>query len=162
PQGVGAADLLAGMAQRDPRRGQAHQASHTGTVHAAGGVAERPIASVLKTDVGLKPTAGSNPAPSAFFLLASCRASPLDDRCPLPRAPPSCSRPPASVRRSAKGRAMLTLCDANPTLSRRGFLTIGTLGLAGLPLSLLAASEHRPGLLSGKSVVLLFQQGGPS
>src|SRR6188474_1273926 len=73
------------------------------------------------------------------------------------------SRPACPVLRSAKGRPMLTLCDAKPGLSRRGFLTVGALGLAGLPLSsLLPASEHRPGLLSGKSVVLLFQQGGPS
>src|SRR5262245_48521808 len=65
---------------------------------------------------------------------------------------------------------MLTLCDANPSLSRRGFLTIGTLGLAGLPLSsLLAAertenakSEDRPGHVTGKSIVFLYQQGGPS
>src|SRR5262245_4974910 len=56
---------------------------------------------------------------------------------------------------------MLTLCDAD--LSRRGFLTIGTLGLAGLRLSsLLEATEHRPGHVTGKSVVFLFQQGGPS
>src|SRR3954453_22699872 len=58
---------------------------------------------------------------------------------------------------------MLTLRDAESGLSRRGFLTIGTLGLAGLRLpSLLAASEQRPGHVSGKSIVFLFQQGGPS
>jgi uncharacterized protein (DUF1501 family) len=58
---------------------------------------------------------------------------------------------------------MLTLRDPGP--SRRGFLTIGALGLAGLRLpSLLAAerTEHRPAHVTGKSVVFLFQQGGPS
>src|SRR5262245_6355414 len=58
---------------------------------------------------------------------------------------------------------MLTLCDGPAALSRRGFLTIGTLGLGGLALpSLLQASEHRPSHITGKSIVFLFQQGGPS
>src|SRR6516165_2910097 len=58
---------------------------------------------------------------------------------------------------------MLTLSDGNSRLSRRGFLTIGTLGLGGLSLpSLLAAAEDRPSLVTGKSVIFLFQQGGPS
>jgi hypothetical protein len=58
---------------------------------------------------------------------------------------------------------MLTLTDDNSSLSRRGFLTIGTLGLGGLSLSsLLAAAEHRPNHVTGKSVIFLFQQGGPS
>jgi hypothetical protein len=58
---------------------------------------------------------------------------------------------------------MLTLSDGTGAISRRGFLTIGTLGLGGLSLpSLLAGSEHRPSHVTGKSVIFLFQQGGPS
>jgi hypothetical protein len=58
---------------------------------------------------------------------------------------------------------MLTLSDGNVPISRRGFLTIGTLGLGGLSLpSLLAGSEQRPSHVTGKSVIFLFQQGGPS
>jgi hypothetical protein len=58
---------------------------------------------------------------------------------------------------------MLTLSDVHGDISRRGFLTIGTLGLGGLSLpSLLAASEPRPAHVTGKSVIFLFQQGGPS
>jgi hypothetical protein len=54
---------------------------------------------------------------------------------------------------------MLTLTDP----SRRGFLTAGTLSLGGLSLSqLLRASESRPAHVRGKSIVFLFQQGGPS
>src|SRR3954447_1389803 len=48
-------------------------------------------------------------------------------------------------------------------MSRRGFLTLGTLGIGGLSLSsLLAAVERRPRHVTGKSVIFLFQQGGPS
>src|SRR5215470_13987847 len=48
-------------------------------------------------------------------------------------------------------------------MSRRGFLTLGTLGIGGLSLSsLLGAEERRPGHVTGKSVIFLFQQGGPS
>jgi hypothetical protein len=58
---------------------------------------------------------------------------------------------------------MLTLSDGNSGTSRRDFLTIGTLALGGLSLpSLLAAAEDRPSLVTGKSVIFLFQQGGPS
>ncbi len=59
---------------------------------------------------------------------------------------------------------MLTLSDDTSGISRRGFLTIGTLGLGGLSLSsLLAVSgESRPSHVTGKSVIFLFQQGGPS
>jgi hypothetical protein len=58
---------------------------------------------------------------------------------------------------------MLTLCDGNSPISRRGFLTVGTLGLGGLSLSsLLAAAEGRTSHVTGKSVIFLFQQGGPS
>jgi uncharacterized protein (DUF1501 family) len=53
---------------------------------------------------------------------------------------------------------MLTLFDRKH--SRRGFLTAGTLGLGGLSLSsLLQAAESH---ITGKSVIFLFQQGGPS
>src|SRR5262249_13928923 len=58
---------------------------------------------------------------------------------------------------------MLTLADPKRGLSRRGFLTIGTLGLGGLSLpSLLAASQERLSHITGKSVIFFFQQGGPS
>src|SRR5262245_9418333 len=40
--------------------------------------------------------------------------------------------------RSAKGQAMLTLCDGKHAINRRGFLTIGSLGCLSLP-SLFAA-----------------------
>lgn len=54
---------------------------------------------------------------------------------------------------------MLTLTD----LDRRGFLTAGTLALGGLSLpSLLRASENKPSHVRGKSIVFLYQQGGPS
>ena len=56
---------------------------------------------------------------------------------------------------------MLTLFDRKH--SRRGFLTAGTLGLGGLSLSsLLQAAEESPSHITGKSVIFLFQQGGPS
>lgn len=56
---------------------------------------------------------------------------------------------------------MLTLCDGDRGLSRRGFLTLGALGLGGLSLpSLLAAERHS--YFRGKSIIFLFQQGGPS
>lgn len=58
---------------------------------------------------------------------------------------------------------MLTLVDERAECNRRGFLTVGTLGLGGLSLpSLLRAAEQRPGLVTGKAVIFLFQQGGPS
>jgi len=58
---------------------------------------------------------------------------------------------------------MLTLTERTREMSRRGFLTLGTLGLGGLSLSsLLRAAEERPGHVTGKSVIFLFQQGGPS
>src|SRR3954453_13356696 len=48
-------------------------------------------------------------------------------------------------------------------MSRRGFLTLGTLGLGGLSLSSLMAGEgRRPSHVTGRSVIFLFQQGGPS
>jgi uncharacterized protein (DUF1501 family) len=58
---------------------------------------------------------------------------------------------------------MLTLTERPHGLSRRGFLTLGTLGLGGLSLSnLLAAADEQPKHVTGKSVIFLFQQGGPS
>ena len=58
---------------------------------------------------------------------------------------------------------MLTLVDPNHRLDRRGFLTAGALGLGGLALpSLLRAAEGSTSHVSGKSVIFLFQQGGPS
>ncbi len=56
---------------------------------------------------------------------------------------------------------MLTLSDGTPGLSRRDFLTVGTLGLGGLSLpSLLGASDGKAA--NARSVIFLFQQGGPS
>ena len=58
---------------------------------------------------------------------------------------------------------MLTLTERTHGMSRRGFLTLGTLGLGGLSLSsMLAAAEEKPRHVTGKSVIFLFQQGGPS
>jgi len=57
---------------------------------------------------------------------------------------------------------MLTLCDSLRGIDRRGFLTVGGLALGGLSLSHLLAASDRPRLTTGKSVIFLFQQGGPS
>ena len=58
---------------------------------------------------------------------------------------------------------MLTISDRHHRLDRRVFLTLGTLGLGGLTLnSLLQAASEQPKLVTGKSVIFLFQQGGPS
>lgn len=62
---------------------------------------------------------------------------------------------------------MLTLSDGNPKIGRREFLTIGSLGLGGLSLSSLlagrsAAAGNTPSHVTGKAVIFLFQQGGPS
>src|SRR5262245_20015608 len=77
------------------------------------------------------------------------------------QAHPPCRLPP---RRGPERTTMLTLCDSPCGISRRGFLTVGALGLGGLSLpSLLASSpEDRAGRVTGKSVIFLFQQGGPS
>ena len=59
---------------------------------------------------------------------------------------------------------MLTLQDAG--MNRRTFLTAGALGLGGMSLGSLfkakAAELTNASILSGKSVIFLFQQGGPS
>jgi len=58
---------------------------------------------------------------------------------------------------------MLTLVDSQHRLDRRGFLTLGALGVGGLSLpSLLRAAEGQTSHLRGRSVVFVFQQGGPS
>ena len=58
---------------------------------------------------------------------------------------------------------MLTITDRRGHFNRRGFLTLGTLGLGGFALSsLLQAAGEQIGLVTGKSVIFLFQQGGPS
>ena len=64
---------------------------------------------------------------------------------------------------------MLSIFDGNQSLNRRQLLQIGGLGLGGLSLSSLLStkalanqSNGRPNPLTGKSVIFLFQQGGPS
>ena len=61
---------------------------------------------------------------------------------------------------------MLSILEQRQGLSRRDLLSIGSLGLGGLGLSSLLAERARAapggGTLSGKSVIFLFQQGGPS
>ena len=61
---------------------------------------------------------------------------------------------------------MLTLCDQSAPRSRRDLLRIGSLGLAGMSLPTLfasrAAAGQGPNPLKDKSVIFLFQQGGPS
>jgi uncharacterized protein (DUF1501 family) len=61
---------------------------------------------------------------------------------------------------------MLTLYDGRRSMNRRQMLTIGGLGLGALSLpSLLAAravAKDAPNPLTGRSVIFVFQQGGPS
>ena len=61
---------------------------------------------------------------------------------------------------------MLNIYDGNRPLTRRKLLTIGGLGLGGLSLPTLLASKAAAAdsqkHISGKSVIFLFQQGGPS
>ena len=61
---------------------------------------------------------------------------------------------------------MLTLFDGQQPMSRRELLRVGSLGLGGLSLSSLlgvkALANGQPNPLTGKSVIFLFQQGGPS
>lgn len=56
---------------------------------------------------------------------------------------------------------MLALHTGTP-LTRRRLLTVGGLALGGLSLSNLFADDSGPKLHTGKSVIFLFQQGGPS
>ena len=61
---------------------------------------------------------------------------------------------------------MLSISDGDQGITRRRLLTIGSLGLGGLSLPTLYAaggpgsSEGNP--VTGRSVIFLFQQGGPS
>ena len=63
---------------------------------------------------------------------------------------------------------MLSIFDNQKNLSRRELLSIGSLGLGGLSLSslfgtkLAASGSGKVNPLTGKSVIFLFQQGGPS
>ncbi len=61
---------------------------------------------------------------------------------------------------------MLSLVDGRPGFSRREFLRIGTLGLGGLSLPQLlgarAVAAGKKSITTGKSVIFLFQFGGPS
>ena len=61
---------------------------------------------------------------------------------------------------------MLTIFHENEPIHRRAFLTLGGLGIGGLTLSSLlagrAAAAGTSNLTTGKSVIFLFQQGGPS
>jgi hypothetical protein len=56
--------------------------------------------------------------------------------------------------------SMLDFFDSN--LSRRNFLRIGSLGLGGLSLAGKLAAAESSSVLNNKSVVFLFQHGGPS
>ena len=61
---------------------------------------------------------------------------------------------------------MLRVFDGNQPMNRRELLRIGGLGLGGLSLSSLlgtkALASGKLNPLTGKSVIFLFQQGGPS
>lgn len=61
---------------------------------------------------------------------------------------------------------MLRIFDGAQPMSRRELLRVGGLGLGGLSLSSLfearALAKGKPNPLTGKSVIFLFQQGGPS
>jgi len=61
---------------------------------------------------------------------------------------------------------MLTINDSHRRVSRRHMLRIGSLGLGGLALPHLlasrAAAAGKDDPLSGRSVIFLFQQAGPS
>ena len=61
---------------------------------------------------------------------------------------------------------MLTINDASTRLSRRKLLSIGSLGLGGMSLASLMGLKAEAATLSdalrNKSVIFLFQQGGPS
>ncbi len=61
---------------------------------------------------------------------------------------------------------MLTISTSSPGLSRRDFLSVGSLGLGGLTLASLLAGRGQAGetndLVRNRSVIWLFQQGGPS
>jgi hypothetical protein len=61
---------------------------------------------------------------------------------------------------------MLTISTGSRGFDRRAFLTIGTLGLGGLGLPSLLAGRtlagESAGLVRDRSVIFLFQQGGPS
>ena len=61
---------------------------------------------------------------------------------------------------------MLTIHDTNPRLTRREMLRAGGLALGGLSLASLlgaqAAAAPSQNLVKGKSVIFLFQQGGPT
>lgn len=61
---------------------------------------------------------------------------------------------------------MLSIYDGQRKMSRRRLLTVGGLGLGGLTLPCLMAGKSKAatsaGAVTGKSVIYLFQQGGPS
>ena len=61
---------------------------------------------------------------------------------------------------------MLTINDVNAKLNRRQLLSIGSLGLGSLSLASLMGVKAEAAALSeavrNKSVVFVFQQGGPS
>ena len=59
---------------------------------------------------------------------------------------------------------MLRFVESDRLASRRAFLEVGAMGMAGLALpQLLSAATDDPwSLLKGKSVIFVFQHGGPS
>lgn len=71
-----------------------------------------------------------------------------------------------SPARSGDGQETRGLPQAAPLRSRRSFLTVGGIGGLSLPLLLghtaRASGSSKPGSVTGKSVIFIFQQGGPS
>ena len=57
---------------------------------------------------------------------------------------------------------MLNIFDGKEGLSRRQLLTIGALGGLSLPTLYAGSGSGSSGAVTGKSVIFLFQQGGPS
>src|SRR5436853_3491579 len=61
---------------------------------------------------------------------------------------------------------MLTIHDASPGMTRRQLLHAGSLAIGGLSLAPLfaarAADPSMASILTGKSVIFIFLQGGPS
>lgn len=73
----------------------------------------------------------------------------------------------APVVSAPKGFSVLSIFDSNDRSNRRAFLTAGGLGLGGMSLANLLATQALAGsrdkpITTGKSVVFLLQHGGPT